>query len=400
MDFYLSINIPKLTKEQFSDIADLVESFRGRIESGEKDLVIGRSKDITMLHCLLQLKDQYDEAHFGFSQHAVLAKGLSKIAEQGEILVSEEIEKMAIDNFRVTCLGMLSIQGMANELLVCRLEGSADEEPPLPPLKPRSPHISRKGQVESLEHHLSVSKALLVVCPTGGGKSVFFDELIDHWQEKKIVYRTTCPSHIRGITLQPITEIVVQMLSIHDKSDPEEMRKKIETQLKELGIVDIGTSYLTILDFLSLSDDESILEKLELKTRVKALTDTVAEVTKRISWKKPVALIIEDAENMDASSATFMQHLMTKLAEENVSFIFSSYLSQINLSGLQEFELKEIGKKELSKFVEDTIGESMALPPTTPFHVAQYIRLYKEEKLAYLYRQYQGETSIANFALS
>jgi tetratricopeptide (TPR) repeat protein len=400
MDFYFSINIPRLTKEQFSGIADVIERFWGRIESGEKDLVIGRSKDITMLNCLLQLKDQYPEAHFGYSQHAVLAKGLSKIAEQGEILVSEEIEKMAVDDFYVTCLGMLSIQGMANELLVCRLERPTREELELPPFKPRSPHISRKGQVESLEHHLSVSKALLVVCPTGGGKTVFFDELVDHWQEKKIVYRTTCPSHIRGITLQPITEFIVQMFAIYGTPELEEKRRKIETRLKELGIVDIGTSYLTILDFLALSDGESILEKLELKTRVQVLTDTVAEVIKRISWKHPVALVIEDAENMDASSATFMQHLMAKLAEEEVSFIFSSYLSQINLSGLQEFELKEIGKNELSKLVEDTIGESMALPPTTPFHVTQYIKLYNEEKLAYLYRQYQGETSIASFALS
>jgi tetratricopeptide (TPR) repeat protein len=113
-----------------------------------------------------------------------------------------------------------------------------------------------------------------------------------------------------------------------------------------------------------------------------------------------VVLIIEDAENMDPSSTTFMQHLMTKLAEENVSFIFSSYLSQINLSGLHEFELKEISKDQLIELVENAIGESMALPPTTPFHVIQYISLYNEEKIAYLYKQYEGETSIASFALS
>jgi hypothetical protein len=154
-----------------------------------------------------------------------------------------------------------------------------------------------------------------------------------------------------------------------------------------------------MLDFLALSDEESILEKVELKTRVQLLTDTVAEIIKRISWTRPVALIIEDAENMDASSNTFMQHLMVKLAEEDVCFIFSSYLSQINLSGLHEFELKEIAKKELSALIEESTGESMDLPPTTPFHVAQYIALYNEERITYLYKQYEGETSIAGFAL-
>lgn len=398
MNFYFGINVQKLTKAQFSDITNTVCAFRGRLESGDKDLVAGYSKDLNILACLLQLKETYPTAHFGFSQHAVLAKGLSRIAEQGEILVSEEIEKMILKDFQVTTLGMLSIEGMANEILVSRLERPLTDVKP-PEVICRSHHISRKGQVESLEHHLSVSKALLVVCPTGGGKTVFFDELLDHWRDKKTVYRTTCPSYIRGITLQPINELVVQMLELTSTQTTEEKQKAIENKLKEIGIVDIGTSYLTILDFLALSDEESILEKVELKTRVQVLTDTVAEIIKRISWNRGVALIIEDVENMDASSNTFMQHLMIKLAEEDVCFIFSSYLSQVNLTGLHEFELKEIAKKDLGALIEESTGETIDLPPTTPFHVAQYIALYNEERIAYLYKQYEGETSIAGFAL-
>jgi hypothetical protein len=399
MNFYFGIDIQKITYEKFCDISDMIEKYWGHIESGEKDLIVGYSAKMDIINCLIELKEQYPEAHFGFSQHTALARGLAKIAEQGEILISEEIEKMVIDNFQVTCLGMLSIEGLMNEILVCRLEAPVKDIKPIE-LKYLTPHISRKGQVESMEHHLSVSKALLVVCPTGGGKTVFFDELGDRWEDKRTLYRTCCPSYMRGITLQPIIELVTQILEITSNMGIEEKQKQIEKKLKDLGIADIGTAYLTMLDFLMLTDEESILEKLELKTRVQVLTDTVADITKRISWNKPVVLIVEDAENMDASSATFMQHLMNKLAEENVSFIFSSYLSQINLTGLHEFELKEIGKHELEAVIEQTIGESMALPPTTPFHVMQYIGLYNEEKSTYLYKQYRGETQIASFALS
>jgi tetratricopeptide (TPR) repeat protein len=399
MSFHFGINIQKLSWDQFIDIADTIERSWGHVDSAEKDLLVGNSKESNILCCLLELKERYPEARFGFSQHTALAKGLSKIAEKGEILISEEIEKIVIDDFKVTCLGMLSIQGMANEILVCKLEEPNKEIIP-PEEKPRWPHISRHSQVESLAHHLSVSKALLVVCPTGGGKTVFFNELVDHWHDQKVSYRATCPSYMRGITFQPVTDLVTQILGIDDIDNAVEKQKKIEQKLKELNIADIATSYLTILDFLSLTDEESILEKVELKTRVQVLTDTVAEIIKRISWNTPVALIIEDAENMDASSTVFMHHLMTKLAEEDISFIFSSYLSHINLPGLHEFELREIEKKDLTKLVEETIGESMSLPPTTPFHVLQYIGLYNEEKLSYLYKQYQGETSIAGFALS
>ncbi len=399
MNFHFGINIPRLTRDQFFHIADTIERSWGRIDIGEKDLLIGSSKESNILCCLLQLKQEYSEARFGFSQHVALAKGLSKIAEKGEILISEEIEKIVIDDFNVTCLGMLSIQGLANEILVCRLEKPTKDVKP-PRQRPAVPHISRRSQIESFEHHLTVTKAVLVVCPTGGGKTAFFDEIVDQWRNQRIIYRTACPSYMRGITFQPITDLVVQVFEIDTSANIEEKQKKIERKLKELKIVDIATSYLSMLDFLSFSDEESILEKIALKTRVEVLTDTVADIIKRISWSKPVVLITEDAENMDASSTIFMQQLITKLAEEDVSFIFCSYLSHTNLSGLQEFELQEIVKKDLSKLVEETIGETMTLPPTTPFHVMQYIRLYNEEKLNYLYRQYQGETSIAGFALS
>ena len=399
MNFHFGISAEKLTRLQFMDIADTVERSWGRIESSEKDLLVGSGKQIDILCCLLGLKEKYPDAHFGFSQHAALAKGLSRIAERGEILISEEIEKMVIDDFKVTCLGMLSIQGMANEILVCRLEEpSRDIKPPTP--KPRWPVIPRQNQIESLEHHLSVSRSLLVVCPTGGGKTAFFDEVVQIWQGKKAVFRTFCPSYMRGVTFQPVAELVVQMLGVADTSGTEEKQKKIEQRLKELNIADIATSYLTILDFLSLTDEDSILAKVELRTRVQVLTDTVAEIVKRISWNKPVVLIIEDAENLDASSRIFMQHLMAKIAEEDVFFIYCSYLADINLPGLNEFELREIDREDLARIIEETIGETMNLPPTTPFHVLQYIGLYKEEKLSYLYKQYRGETSIAGFALS
>lgn len=399
MTFHFGINIQKLPQDQFLDIADTVERSWGRIDAGEVDMIAGSGKDSTILSCLLKIREKYPEARFGFSQHVALAKGLSKIAEKGEILISEEVEKIVIDDFKVTCLGMLSIQGMTNEILVCRLEAPL-KEIKYPDPKPLVPHISRRNQIESLEHHLTVSKALLVVCPTGGGKTVFIDELIEYWRDKRVTYRTACPSYMRGVTFQPITDLVGQMFELDGASSIEEKQKQVEQKLKDLNVADIATLYLTILDLLSLSDEESILAKIALKARVEVLTDTIAEVIKRRSWQMPVAVIAEDVENMDASSTAFMRQLMTKLIDENVCFVFCSYLSHTNLSGVQEFALSEIGKDDLSRLIEETVGESMVLPPTTPFHVLQYISLYNEEKLSFLYRQYRGETSIAGFALS
>ncbi len=398
MSYYLSIAIRSAAKEKFFEIVDTIEKFSGKIEQTEKDLIIGSSDDVNIISCLIQMKENYPEAHSGFSQYLGIAKGLAKIAEAGEILVSEEIEKKIIEDFEITSLGMLSIAGMSSQILVCRVETPV-KKLSFPETKTLKPLIPRKDDFEALKNMLRVTNAILVTGPTGSGVTTFLDQFTEQTQDKEI-FRTTCPTYIMDLSLKPIIEIVIQIMGIHGMENIEEKQNTIEKRLKQLGIADIGTSYLALLDFLGLGEDESILEKMDLKTRVEIITRTVAEVIKRIAWSKPVMIIIEDVEHIDVSSVNFIQHLMAKLAEEKVHFIFSSNSTQVNIGGLKGFELSTIPKEELVKLVEDQTGEKLNLPPTTPFHVAQYLLLYKEEIMSYHYDQYLGQTSISDFGLS
>ncbi len=398
MEYFLSIFIRDLTKDKFQDIIYNIERFSGNIIQAEKDMIIARSRDVNIISCLLKMKENYPEGRFGFSQYVGLAKGLAKIAKFQEILLSEEIEKQVIEKFTLSSLGMLSIEGMSSQILVCRVDNVVGELV-FPKQKKEEPILSRKKEIESLKNLLTVANAVLVVGHHGCGKTVFLDQVTDEWSEKEI-YRTFCPSYSIGRTLKPITDIVTQILGVYDVDSIEQKQTLIEKKLKSLEIMDIGTSYLAILDFLGLNEEESILEKLEVKTRVEIISQSVAETVKRISWNSPVMIIIEDVENMDASSADFVEQLMTQLAEENVQFIFTATMSEIDISGLKEFELRGIEKKRLENLVENITDEKITLPPTTPFHVLQYLRLYQEEKIIYLYNQYRGESALANFSLA
>lgn len=398
MEYFLSIFIRDLTKDKFQDIIYNIERFSGNIIQAEKDMIIARSRDVNIISCLLKMKENYPEGRFGFSQYVGLAKGLAKIAKFQEILLSEEIEKQVIEKFTLSSLGMLSIEGMSSQILVCRVDNVVGELV-FPKQKKEEPILSRKKEIASLKNLLTVANAVLVVGHHGCGKTVFLDQVTDEWSEKEI-YRTFCPSYSIGRTLKPITDIVTQILGVYDVDSIEQKQTLIEKKLKSLEIMDIGTSYLAILDFLGLNEEESILEKLEVKTRVEIISQSVAETVKRISWNSPVMIIIEDVENMDASSANFVEQLMTQLAEENVQFIFTAAMSEIDISGLKEFELRGIEKKRLENLVENITDEKITLPPTTPFHVLQYLRLYQEEKIIYLYNQYRGESALANFSLA
>ncbi|MCK4756534.1 hypothetical protein KAS56_06340, partial [candidate division WOR-3 bacterium] len=127
MDYYLNIFVRNLTKDKFYDITTTIERFSGHIVQTEKDSITGRTDNINILSCFLKMKETYPEARFGFSQYTGLAKGLSKIAKFGEILISEEIEQQAIEDFDITSFGMLSIEGMSSQILVCRVDNALGE---------------------------------------------------------------------------------------------------------------------------------------------------------------------------------------------------------------------------------------------------------------------------------
>jgi hypothetical protein len=398
MAYYVGMFIRELSKEKFFELDETFIRFAAKIEKTEKDLLLVTSDEVGIISCLLKMKENYPDAHFGISKYVGIAKGLAKIAEVGEILVSEEVERKIIEDYEITSLGMLSIAGMSSQILVYRVESSL-KKLQFPAVRPRSELIPKTAEIEGLNNILRVSNAVLVTGTPGSGLTTFLDQFVEKVQDRE-VFRTVCPSYISCITFKTITDIVRKILGLSGGVAIDEKQSVVERRLKELEMSDIGTSYLAILDFLGLGEEESILEKMELKTRVEIIVNTVAEIVRRLSWVRPVMIIIEDVEYMDASSVNFVQSLIKGLIEERVCFIFSSSAPQTNILGMKTFELRNIKKEELTQLVEDGIGERISLPPTTPFQVGQYLLLYNEEIISFYYNQYRGETTITDFGLS
>src|SRR4030042_4178671 len=156
MEFYFAIFIRDLTREKFQDLINTLVKFGGRITQAEKDIIIGNTKDVRMIACLKKIKELYPESRFGFSQYLGLAKGLAKIANFGEILISEEIEKKTIDHYALTSLGMLTIEGMSSQILVCRVEQPIGSEQ-FPQSVSTTTQVPRSHELDSLKNLTRVS---------------------------------------------------------------------------------------------------------------------------------------------------------------------------------------------------------------------------------------------------
>jgi tetratricopeptide (TPR) repeat protein len=396
--FYIGVLIRDLKKKQFYKLLENLRSFGCKIEQAEKNLLICSSDDVCIINCIFKLRDLYPECRSGISQYIGIAKGLARIAQNGEILISADIEPAIIEDFDITSLGMLTIEGMKTEILVCRVDNPKGEAK-FPTRKEYAKLIPRKLMEDAFKNLLNVTKSALVFAPDGTGKTTFIEQFIEEWGKDKEILKASGSSYLNNITLKPICDLVTQLFKIQSSFTLEEKQKTIENKLKEISVRDIGTSYLTILDFLNTGEEETILKKMEPMARVDLIINTISDVIAHFSHLKPLVIIVEDVENLDPSSTFFIQNFMTKLADEDVTFIFSSNRSQVNLKGVKEFELLEIDRTQIEEYLNSIIGEKVSIPAATIFNIAQYLALYEEEQVGYFYNFYNGESSIVKFSL-
>lgn len=396
--YYIGVIIRDLKKKPFFNLVENFKKFGSRIEQAEKHLLVFSSDDINIINCLFKLRELYPEIRFGISQYIGIAKGVARIAQIGEILISADTEQAVIENFDITSLGMLTIEGMKTEILVCRVDSLKGKEK-FPESKTHSMIIPRSLMIDAFKNFLNITKTALLFAPEGTGKSLFIEQFIETWGQEKEILKTITPHYLSNITLKPICDIVVQLFKLQPNFTLEEKQKAIESRLKEIGIRDIGTSYLAILDFLNISEEDTILRKMEPKVRVELIMKTICDVISNLSHLRPIVILVEDIENLDPSSLNFLQFFISNLTDEDVIFIFTSNRSQVNLKGVKEFELQEMERSQLEEYLFSQIGEKINIPPTTIFNIAQYLALYYEEQVDYFYTLYNGENPLLNFSL-
>ncbi len=399
MNYYIGILIRELKDEPFYNLIENLKRFNSKIEQAEKYLIICSNDDINVINCLFKLKETHPEIRYGLSQYIGIARGLTRIAQVGEILISADLESAVIDNFYITSLGMLTIEGMKTEILVCRVDGPKGEVK-FPELKKTFAIIPRTTMIDSLKSLLNVTKSALIFAPDGTGKTFFIDQFIEEWGKDKEILRTNVAPYISNITLKPVHNLLIQLFGIGFNLSLDEKQKFIERKLKKIGIRDIGTSYLAFLDFLGLGEEDTILRKMDPKVRRELIINTICDVLANLSHIKPLVIIVEDIENLDPSSISFFQEFINKLADEDIRFIFTSNRAQVNLKGLKEFELIEIDHTQVEEYIYNQIGEKVNLPVTTMLTVAQYLALYEEEQIGYFYNLYKGESPLISFSLS
>jgi DNA-binding SARP family transcriptional activator len=144
-----------------------------------------------------------------------VASRLQGIAQEGEILIGENIYALLQDAVRVEPLEPLALRGRTAKVRAWRLLDVISEQTPL--RSPRTPFVGRERELEELRAAFARARdsrschALTVVGPAGIGKSRLARELAGEVGEDATVVVGRCPAYGEGVTYRPLAEIVGQL---------------------------------------------------------------------------------------------------------------------------------------------------------------------------------------------
>jgi DNA-binding SARP family transcriptional activator len=222
-----------------------------------------------------------------------VASRLQGIAQEGEILLGENVYALVHDVVRVERLEPLTLRGRTAKVQAWRLLDLVDDQQPL--RSPRTPFVGRERELEELRAAFARVRggrschAMTVVGPAGIGKSRLARELAAEVGEDATVVVGRCPAYGEGVTYRPLAEIVGQL----GGSDPRQ-------RVNELLEGDEPIARL-VLGAIGLSDGAAQPEETFWAVR---------RLLERVALDRPLVVIVDDVHWAEPTLLDLLDYLV------------------------------------------------------------------------------------------
>ncbi|MEO0225720.1 MAG: hypothetical protein ABIL05_02085, partial [candidate division WOR-3 bacterium] len=153
-------------------------------------------------------------------------------------------------------------------------------------------------------------------------------------------------------------------------------------------------------DLFGVSEEDNIISKLDTKMKETIFTTTIREVLVRESWDKGLILVFEDIDHIDTSSMRLLRFLINEIKEEKIMFIVTSEFRPRLKDDCYTIEVLPLKSEDQDFLIRKFITDEINIPPATPLHLYQYLRLYEETSNMTMYRLFADETKQLSVPLS
>ena len=331
-----------------------------------------------------------------------LSSRMEDLAEPGATYVTEETFKLTEGLFRYESLGEKEVKGKEEPVKTYRVIGPSTRRTrfDVSAEKGLTPLVGRERELELLFDGFERTKtgrgqAFSIMSEAGVGKSRLSYEFIKSIANEDVtILEGKCLSYSRGVAYHPVIEVLKSNFHIKEEEEDGEIREKVKSQLKILGVDETSTlPYL--LELLSVKD--SGVDGISIAPEEKKLRfmEALIRITLKGSEMRPVIMIIEDLHWIDKSSEDALKYLFESIAGARVMLIFTyrpdfvytwgtkSFHSQVNLNRLSIHEsltmvVHLLGVENIEEGLEDLILEKTE---GIPFYIEEFINSLRDLKV-------------------
>jgi class 3 adenylate cyclase/tetratricopeptide (TPR) repeat protein len=305
-----------------------------------------------------------------------LASRMEGLAEPGTTYVTTETFKLTEGYFRFECMGKKAVKGKMAPVEVYRVIAPSSRRTRFDVSAERglTPFVGRERERELLLDAFERARsgrgqAVSIISEAGMGKSRLLYEFRKAILNEDVTFlEGKCLSFGRGITYQPITDILKSNFDIREDDGDPIIRNKVSLGLQAIFLEE-GPALPYILELISVRN--SGLDQIQLSPEGKK--ERTIETLKKIVLKgaeiRPLIVAIEDLHWIDKTSEEALKYLLEAIPGARILLIFTYRPEFIPTWGARSYHnqvlINRLSNREVLFMAEHILGTEQ-IPPGPP----------------------------------
>lgn len=376
-------------EHDFKPVLNLLKSYCGRSFRAQPGIIAGIFDDGNVAW---SIKQDFPKVKIGISRYQGIAMGLSAIAKSGEILVDQDTISPLMESFEFASLGLINIEGMKAQLMVYQVENLMHPSEIKKREAKEFPYIKREHEENILKEALSATNLVQIIGRDGIGKTSFLKRFAE--ESEREVHFIPIWNYPPVVPFAPIETLIRSLIGIKIDTTIAEAQDLLNNRLKDLKVRDFVSSYYSFLEFLRITEEETLMTKLNLPKRFEILKNSIVELIIKANARKKLLIIFDDLQFADGSSLDLLMQMLSAIVDSDIKII---YTSEYPIDLEQKTRNVELGLLNPSAQHEliDLFGvEGIAPGPTLPLQLNLYLTLVDVERDYALYQEFQGKSGI------
>jgi class 3 adenylate cyclase/tetratricopeptide (TPR) repeat protein len=260
-----------------------------------------------------------------------VAARLQQMAEPGDILISEATARLVRSEARLVPAGALTVKGKSEPVTAYKVLGPAPRRSALERAGERAfgRFVGRERELRTLGEVLAGAqqcqgRLLRIVGEAGSGKSRLLYEFRRTLGDLDLtLLEGRGRSYGSALPYLPITDLVRAQCGVADADTPEVVGDKVRATLSSLGLdADARAPYP--LQLLGMKEGASALEAMSPEAAKAGTIETVLDMLRAASRRRPLIIVVEDLHWIDPPSEELLGALVSGLAHEPILLVLTS----------------------------------------------------------------------------